>query len=167
MPCPCRQGRREGRGRRGELEKHKHERERRQDSSTKVWRGPQAKVKLPIHSWLASMEKARCNPSQHRQQPPRCYPACVPMNVAGLLSEELHLLPFHSPSVFPDLLVSPLLKESKADPAAKKQQLGYVPLQLPTCKERCWCPRCMDIGGNSCRHIQPALYRQVGNEKCS
>lgn len=71
MPRPRRQGRGEGRGRRGELQKHKHERERRQDTATKACRGPQAKVKLPTHSWLASMEKARCNPSAGGQQPPR------------------------------------------------------------------------------------------------
>lgn len=147
--------------------KHKHERERRQDTVTKAWRGPQAKVRLSIHSWLASMEKARYNPSQCRQQLARCYPANVPGNAAGLLAEGLHLLPCRSPSVFSYLLVPPSPEGSKADTAAKNQHLVYVPQQLPTCKESCWCPRCRDIRGNSCRHIQPALHRQVGNENSS
>lgn len=108
--------------------KHKHERERRQDRATKAWRGPQAKVKLPIPSWLASVEEARHNPSQRRQPPPRCYPACVPGNAAGLLSEGLHLLPFPSPSVFSYLLVPPLPEGSKADTAAKKTTFGLCAL---------------------------------------
>lgn len=95
--------------------KHKHERERRQDRATKAWRGPQAKVKLPILSWLASTEKARYNPSQRRQQPPpRCYPACVPVNAAGLLSEGLRMLPFHPPSVLSFLLVPPFARRKQS-----------------------------------------------------